>query len=215
MFQDRKEAGQKLAKKLREFAGSSTVVLALPRGGVVLGVEVAKELKAPLDVAMVRKIGHPLYVEYAIGAVAESEAPVYNKIELGAVDKKWTEKVEKDARNLMKSRRELYFGKNKKPINVTGKTVILVDDGIATGLTMKAAVLAIRNKKAKKIIVAVPVAAEDSIAMLKAMADEVVVLADPKAFLGAVGSHYKIFSQVDDEEVKALFESINNKEGSK
>lgn len=205
MFEDRADAGQQLAKELIGFKGKDVVVLALPRGGVVLGVEVAKALEAPLGLVLVRKIGHPRYGEYAIGAVAEGGKSVYNQQELTSIDVAWLEKAEREARDLIERRRNLYYGRNFVPPKIEGKTVILVDDGIATGFTMQAAVKAMRDK-AGRVIVAVPVAPLDAITILKDMADEVVVLGEPASFQGAVGAHYRRFNQVSDEQVKTMLQ---------
>lgn len=206
---DRRDAGKRLANVLRHFKGKDTLVLALPRGGVVLGVEVAKKLQAPLDVVLVRKIGHPAYAEYALGALAEGEKPIYNESEVEVIDKNWLKEAEASARKLIRQRRKLYYDDAFSSPAVKGKTVILVDDGIATGLTMNAAVLAMRKKQAKRVIVAVPVAPRDSVDALEAIADEVVVLDNPEDFLGAVGSHYNEFDEVNDEEVRALLREAN------
>lgn len=207
---NRQDAGKRLAQVLRHFKGKDAVVLALPRGGIVLGAEVAKELQAPLGLVLVRKIGHPAYAEYAIGAVADGEKPVYNEAEVSAIDEEWLKQAEVNARELIEHRRDLYYGDDFTPPEAQDKTVILVDDGIATGLTMEAAVQAMRNKHAKRVIVAVPVAPRDSIDTLEAMADEVVVLDNPDSFLGAVGSHYMEFEQVDDEEVRVLLREVRD-----
>lgn len=209
-YANRHDAGKQLAQALRHFAGKDTVVLALPRGGIVLGAEVAKELRAPLGLVLVRKIGHPSYAEYAIGAVAENEKPVYNESEVEAVDEDWLKEAESRARALIEHRRELYYGDDFVPPELQHKVVILVDDGIATGLTMEAAVHAVRNKQAERVIVAVPVAPRDSVDTLDALADEVLVLDNPDGFLGAVGSHYEEFDQVDDEEVRALLREVRD-----
>lgn len=206
---NRQDAGIQLAKALRTLKGKGAVVLALPRGGISVAAEVAKELGAPLGLVMVRKIGHPAFPEYAIGAVAEDQEPVYDERELAAIDGKWLKEAEDAARKLIEQRRQLYFGDNVTPPDVRGKTVVLVDDGIATGLTMEAAVRAMRAKKAKRIIVAVPVAPQDSINMLEAAADEVIVLDDPKDFLWAVGSHYIEFEPVEDEEVREILQEAH------
>lgn len=207
---DRQDAGKRLAQVLRHFKGDNVVVLALPRGGIVLGAEVAKELQAPLGLVLVRKIGHPSYSEYAIGAVAEGEKPVYNENEVAGIDKGWLKEAEASAKKLIEHRRGLYYGEDLVPPEVSGKTVILVDDGIATGLTMEAAVRAMQNKHPKRIVVAVPVAAQESVDTLENIADEVVVLDKPESFLGAVGSHYLEFDQVNDEEVLTFLREVND-----
>lgn len=211
MYKDRVEAGKKLAQKLINFKNDDIVILALPRGGVVLGAEVAKVLHASLHLVLVRKIGHPTYSEYAIGAVAEGESPIYDKNEFETIDKKWLKDAEKSANELIKYRHELYYGSDIKQPEIKGKTVILVDDGIATGFTMKAAVLSVRNKHPERIIVAVPVAPLDITNNLKKIADEVIVLNSEPNFLGAVGAYYEKFNQVDDSEVKTILQNFNNK----
>lgn len=207
---DRQDAGRHLAKVLRRFEGDDVVVLALPRGGIVLAAEVARELEAPLGLVLVRKIGHPTAPEYAIGAVVEDEKPVYNEDEAVIVDTGWLKQAEKSARELIERRRKLYYGKDLAPPDVAGRTVILIDDGIATGLTMEAAVRAVHSKHPKQIIVAVPVASVESVAELEDLADEVIVLDKPARFRGAVGSHYMEFEQVNDEEVKTLLWEVND-----
>ncbi len=207
---DRQDAGQRLARSLKRFAGrSDAVVLALPRGGIVLGAAVARELEAPLGLVLVRKIGHPSASEYAIGAVVEGEKPLYNESEAAAIDPDWLRQAEASARELIERRHKLYYDEDLTPPEIKSKTIIIVDDGIATGLTMEAAVRAIRNKHPKRIVVAVPVASAESVATLEDLADEVIVLDKPTSFRGAVGSHYMQFEQVDDEEVKALLWEVN------
>src|SRR3989344_1335917 len=204
MFTDRRDAGKKLAERLAEYREQHAVVVALPRGGVVLGYEVAKALQAPLDIVAPRKIGHPLHPEYAIGVVDEKGMRILNEAEARTVDQKWlkeeTEKQRKEA-----ARRIVLYRGGKEPVWLSGKVVIIVDDGIATGLTMRLAVRSVTAQGSEKIIVAVPVAPEESIAALKAEgADEVVVLEPPEAFAGAVGAHYARFGQVEDAEVIKL-----------
>lgn len=209
-YKNREEAGKSLAQMLRQYKGKDAVVLALPRGGIVLGAEVANELKAPLGLVLVRKIGHPSYSEYAVGAVAEGEKPVYNETEVATIDKYWLKDAEASARELLQHRHELYYGADLTPPDVEDKEVILVDDGIATGLTMEAAVRAVRNQKAKRIIVAVPVASRESVNALDSMVDEIVVIDKPENFIGAVGAHYQEFAQVNDEEVRAFLRMQKN-----
>ena len=204
MFKDRIEAARLLADKLASYKDKKAVVLALPRGGAVLGAAVAKKLNLPLGLVLVRKIGHPYSPEYAIGAVAEGHKPIFNEGEASSMDGDWLKQAVSLARQLIQQRRELYYGEDFIPPDIADQVVILIDDGIATGLTMEAAVLAVRKEGAKSVIVAVPVASSDSAANLRQLADKVLVLEPPESFMGAVGSHYRQFDQVDDDEVRAL-----------
>lgn len=209
IYRNREEAGQKLAKALRRFEGEDVVVLALPRGGVALGAEVARALRAPLDVVFVRKIGHPDYPEYAIGAIVEGHEAVLNPREARFINKQWLDREIKAARQLLEHRKTLYYGPSYQPHPIKGKTVILIDDGIATGYTMAAAVDAVSDGKPKRIIIAAPVASADSLDSIEPLADEIVVLDNPKNFMGAIGPHYSDFKQVDDEEVKTLLKEVD------
>lgn len=203
IFKDRSDAGRQLAEKLKDYKGKKkTVVIALPRGGVVLGYEIAKVLNLPLDIVVPRKIGHPHNPEYAIGAITESGEGIFNKQEKKQVDPQWLKsaiaKEKKEARRRLKMYRS---GKN--PVDLYGKQVLIIDDGIATGLTMRAAVKSVKIKNPDKIIVAVPVAARDSLEKIKKEVDEVICLDAPE-FFGAVGAFYEVFGQTQDEEVVAL-----------
>lgn len=203
MFKDRTEAGRKLAGALKPYANQHPVILALPRGGIVLGATIAKLLQAPLDLVLVKKIGHPFDPEYAIGAVAEEGEPIFEPTEAAALDKTWLERAVQEAREIIAARRSLYLGGNE-PLALKDKIVILVDDGVATGLSMQAAIQAVRQQKPKRIVIAVPVAPTDTLAKLHLLVDEIVVLLPPEDFLGAVGSHYTYFPQVSDQEVISL-----------
>lgn len=209
VFQGRQDAGRRLGEALRRYKGRDAVVLGLPRGGIVLAKEVVKRLKAPLGVVLVRKIGHPNHPEYAIGALADGENPIYRQSEIASVDKSWLKNAENTARKLLNNRRELYHDDDIPQPLIRGSTVILVDDGIATGLTMKAAVIAMRNKHAKRIIAAAPVSSADAADSLKQTVDELVILDDTSNFLGAVGAHYEQFDQVKDEEVRRLLKEAS------
>lgn len=211
MYEDRAEAGTLLARKLGHLKANGAVVLALPRGGIVPAAKVAEALQAPLGLVLVRKIGHPDWPEYAIGAVAERDEPLYNPQELLHTDKQWLMQAEAAARNLIEQRRRLYYS-DFTPPDPAGKTAVIVDDGIATGLTMEAAVRSI-GKQAERVVVAVPVAAADTVATLEKLADEVVVLENPEQFRGAVGAHYRHFEQVTDEEVRNLLQATAARNG--
>ncbi len=208
MFKDRTQAGAMLAEQLRTFQNRNAVIYALPRGGVILGAEVAKALGAPLDLIITRKVGAPGDPEYAMCAVTEVGEPICDPLERARVDPEWLEKAISEERKEAKRRREKYL-KNRKPISCEEKIAVIVDDGIATGLTMRAAVKALRAQKPKAIIVAVPVAPADTVNVLESEADKVVVLDNPDQFLGAVGAHYDDFSQVSDSEVIELLKEAS------
>jgi erythromycin esterase-like protein/predicted phosphoribosyltransferase len=204
-FRDRTEAGRLLAERLRQYTGrDDVVVLGLPRGGVPVAFEIARALDAPLDVFLVRKLGVPGHEEYALGAIATGGTRVLNKdlIESLHIPPEWIEAIDaKERREL--ERRERAYRDDRPPPDLAGKTVIVVDDGLATGSTMLAAVHAIRQDDPAQIVVAVPVADPDVCAALRATADEVVCLSTPQP-LRAVGLWYEDFSQTIDSEVRGL-----------
>lgn len=203
-FKNRAEAGRKLSEVLKGFQGKNVVVYALPRGGVVVGAEIAKAIRAPLDLIISRKIGHPYQPEYAIGAVAENGHSIFNEEEIKDLDPSYltseTEKQKMEA----KRRREIYLA-GRKPIPCEGKIAILVDDGIATGLTMKAAVKELQmHSHPKKIIVAVPVAPSGTGRELQKMGVEFITIGGEEAFLGAIGAYYQDFPPIEDQDVIKL-----------
>lgn len=204
-LKDRHEAGRLLAEQLKGYKSQDVVVYGLPRGGVVVAYEIAKALGAPLDLIIVRKIGHPFQREYAIAAIAEDGHMIGNQRELATVDQKWLEVEKERQRQEAKRRRERYLPVGKE-VPVKDKVAILVDDGIATGLTMQVGVLELRHRHPKKIIVAVPVSPRQTADLLKKQADDFVALAVPPdhAFLGAIGAYYEDFSQTEDGEVIEL-----------
>lgn len=198
VFKNRAEAGKKLAALLAEFKNTNTVVLAIPRGGVVVGKEIARELGLPLDIIVTRKIGAPGNDEYAIGAIDILGNSIFGAGEKELVDKKWLEnKIVTEKKEA--ERRWSTYRKGMARQGLKGKTVIIVDDGIATGLTMQVAVTYTKQSGAEKIIVATPVASAESVHSIKNMA-EVRVIETP-IFFGAVGEWYKDFPQVSDKEV--------------
>lgn len=207
-FRDRVDAGRKLAAALERYRDAKdAIVIALPRGGVVVGAEVARELKLPLDIVVPRKIGAPGNPEYAIGAITESGDPVWDQqaVSLTDASEKFLAAAVATERTEAQRRLTTYRG-DQSPRDLKGKTVILVDDGIATGLTMRAAIATIRCEGASRIVLTVPVAAADSIAKLRREVDEVVCLHAPQWF-GAVGAFYDAFEQTTDDEVVALLTS--------
>ena len=208
MFADRREAGRELAARLAEIDGAANpVVLALPRGGVPVGYEIARGLNAALDVFLVRKLGTPGHQELAMGAIATGGVRVLNdeivqafgirEDQIDAVARR--EEIELD-------RREASYRRGRLFPSLSGRTVILVDDGLATGSTMKAAVLAVRQQKPARVIVAVPVGAPEACRTLSVIADDVVCARMPRSF-SAVGEWYRDFSQTTDEEVVELLSS--------
>ncbi len=199
-FSDRQEAGRKLAAELGGYRGSDVVVYALPRGGVVLGYEVSQALGAPLDLVITRKIGHPENPEYAIGAITEEGESLYDEREKSLVDRAWLERAAQKERREALRRRQVYL-QGKSRASARGKRVIVVDDGVATGLTLRVALASLRKDEPRELIVAVPVAPHDIVSILEKEADTVVVLEDATEYLGAVGAYYERFSQVSDEEV--------------
>jgi predicted phosphoribosyltransferase len=205
IFKDRVDAGKKLADALRAYKTDDVVVYALPRGGVVLGAEVARSLNAPLELIIVRKVGHPYSPEYAIAAVAEDGHTVMNRLEVDSVGKPWFDEAVLMQQQEARRRRELYMG-GRPPIPATDKTAILVDDGLATGLTMFAAVQEVQHAHPRKVVVAVPVAPPQTVEELSTVADDVVALYVTPHF-GAIGTFYYRFDQVSDEQVVELMKS--------
>jgi erythromycin esterase-like protein/predicted phosphoribosyltransferase len=206
-FRDRTEAGRLLAERLREYAGrEDVVVLGLPRGGVPVAFEIAAALGAPLDVFLVRKLGVPGHEEYALGAIATGGVRVLNRelVESLGLPAEWIEAIDAKERRELDRRERAYRG-DRPPPDVAGRTVILVDDGLATGSTMLAAVHAVRADEPARVVVAVPVADPDVCDALRSVADEVVCLLTPTP-LRAVGLWYEDFSQTADGEVRDLLQ---------
>lgn len=207
MFSDRREAGRDLAYVLMPRYGNrdDVVVLGLPRGGVILAREVADRLRAPLDILVVRKLGSPLNPEYAIGALAETGRTLWNEQERIALSDEirhgLVERERKEAQ-----RRALLYRSGRAVPDLQEKIVLLVDDGVATGATMRVAILAARDLGASKVVVAVPHGAYETLVTLRELADDVVALLEP-VFYGSVGAFYREFSQVTDEEVLACLGS--------
>ncbi|GAA0357020.1 phosphoribosyltransferase family protein [Alkalibacterium iburiense] len=209
-FFDRSDAGEQLADVIELETTLNTVVLALPRGGIPLGLIIVDRFHVPFDVAMSKKIGHPSHSEYAIGAVSEEGEPILNTTEVTGLNNEWLENEVNAIRRKMESRRQQYSAYLEK-IPIKNKTVVIVDDGIATGMTMKAAIQSAYSLEAKKVIVAVPVIPKDTYEELKQLADEVVAVEVPRAFLGAVGAYYRHFPQIEDDQVLELLENYQKK----
>ena len=206
LFRDRQDAGKKLAAALGYLKGEDCVVLALPRGGVPVAAEIADALDAPLDLLLVRKIGAPGHPELGIGAVIDGGAPLVLRDEelvrlTGASDRAFEETCLRELAEIER-RRKYYLG-NRKPEPLAGKTAIVVDDGLATGNTMRVALEAVRRRHPRKVVMAVPVAPRSALTAFEGQADQIVCLETPEPF-GAVGYFYSDFSPTEDAEVISI-----------
>lgn len=206
MFADRRDAGRQLGRRLAELGLERPLVLALPRGGVAVGIEVAYALRAPLDVVLVRKIGAPWHAELAAGAVVDGERPelVINAdvVRSYGIDERYIETQKQRQLAEIERRRRLYLGDRPRP-PVRDATAVVVDDGIATGATVRAALHAVRRGEPRRLVLAVPVASPEVLARLEREADRIVCLnVDPH--LMAVGQYYADFRQIEDDEVVAM-----------
>jgi len=210
LFRDRRDAGRKLAQKLVAYVGrSDVIVLALPRGGVPVAYEVALALRAPLDIFIVRKLGLPGHEELAIGAIASGGARVLNEdiIQyLGISEAVIAAIAQRELQELQ--RRELAYRGERPPLEVEGRTIILIDDGLATGASMRAAVAGLRLQNPAYIVVAVPTAAPETCEALEPEVDQMICATTPEPFYG-VGRWYEDFSQTTDEEVRTLLQEAN------
>jgi putative phosphoribosyl transferase len=207
VFKNRKEAGQLLAGRLADFMGKEDViVVGIPRGGVPVASELARSLNLPLDVVVTRKLGAPGQRELAIGAIGPEGVSVFDKnlIQRLQVSEEYKKMIIEREKKEMKERMEKFRG--KKVIDFKGKTAIVVDDGIATGATVEAAVKYLRKKGVKKVVLAVPVAPLESVSELEKLSDEFVAVDTPKDFY-AVGQFYRDFPQTTDEEVIKLLQN--------
>lgn len=208
MFSDRMDAGARLAARLPLYPAGSAVVLALPRGGVPVAAEIASRKRLPLDLVMVRKVGLPGHKELAVAAIAGpdgSEMVINSEIAAKCgLDRAAIDALAGEERTELRRRHAAYLG-SRPALPLEGRTAIVVDDGVATGATMLAAVRALRRRRPARIVVAVPVASSDALAVLRAEADEVVCLDVPQP-LYAVGAHYSSFPQVSDDEVRSFLD---------
>ena len=211
MFSDRRDAGRRLARLLRDHADDKPVVLALPRGGVPVAAPVAIAFGAPLDVVVVRKLGVPGQPELAMGAVVEAGRPVTIRneaiIRVAHVSEVEFDEVRAAELAEAQRRRELYVGRGRR-LSLKGRAVIVIDDGIATGASMRAAVKAVRKQQPARLVVAVPVAARTSLEALRGEVDDIVCV-DVRDDLRAIGVYYDDFEQVSDDEVIAALRSVN------
>ena len=215
-FKDRAEGGRFLAQKLRQYANDpNVVVLGLPRGGVPVAYEVAQALNAPLDVFVVRKLGLPEFEECAMGAIASGGMRVLDEqlISRLKIPPDLVDEITAIEFTELERRERLYRG-TRTPVDVTGRTVIIVDDGLATGATMRAAVRALRKKNPQKIVVAVPVGARDTCKSFTNEVDTVAVCATTPEPFRAVGLWYRDFSQTTDEEVQQLLRKAEQRKAA-
>lgn len=210
-FRDRRHAGEALAERLREEqekgALPNPVVLALPRGGVVVADEVARVLDAPLDVLVVRKIGAPFQPEFALGAIAGDEPPLFDRTALGHLDMTEAELaplVDRERTELR--RRERLYREGRPAPDLTGRTAVVIDDGLATGATARAALRSIRGRHPQRIVLAIPVSSPQAVQLLRDDADTIVCLHQPHSFM-AVGLWYEDFEQVTDDDVLKILRS--------
>jgi putative phosphoribosyl transferase len=208
LFRDRADAGRRLAERLLRFKGEHPVVMALPRGGVAVAFEVAKALDAPLDLVMVRKIGAPTQPELAAAAIVDGDPPIIvvnrDVVDGLAIPARYIDEEAERQLAEIERRRRLYLP-GRASVSPAGRTAIIVDDGIATGATTRAALRAVRHAAPKRLVLAVPVAPPDVAADLAGECDEIVCLAEP-SFFGGISLFYDDFHQLDDEEVIALLD---------
>ncbi len=211
MFEDRVDAGKKLAQVLTNFRNKNAIILAIPRGGVVVGNIVAKSLNLPLDVIVARKIGHPLEPELGIGAVSENNTLYLDDraIKSSDITKEQLNNIRSDEEEELK-RRILLYRKGKSLPSLSNKSVILVDDGLATGVSAKAAIEAVKKLNPDKIIFAVPVSGKDTAGNIKNMVDDFVCVSEVSEMF-AIGNFYKNFEQVSDEEVINILSDSHEK----
>ena len=208
MYRDRTEAGKELAQSLYKYKGEDLIILAIPRGGVVVAKEVAEALDAPMDLIIPRKIGAPSNKELAIGAVVDRDHAIIDRelaARLNVSDEYLRREIDRQVDEI-KRRRLMYMGSQEES-DLKDKVAILVDDGLATGSTAKAAIKLVRSMKPKKLIIAIPVGPKDTVALLENMVDEVICLDSPASFY-AVGQVYEDFEQVTDDEVVVVLSSL-------
>ena len=209
-FEDRSQAGKMLAGALDGFRGQDAVVYALPRGGVVLGYEVARHLDAPLDLIITRKIGYPGSRECAVCAVSEDGEMICDRLGATRLDPAWLKARAEEEVQEANRRRRVYL-EGRPPLDAGGKVAIVVDDGVATGLTILLAIMVLKGHHPKKIVVAVPVSSPEAAERIRAEADELIALDVPDNF-SSVSEHYEEFAQLEDEDVIRLIRKAAERE---
>ena len=208
IFKNRKEAGEKLAEKLKDYKNTNAIVYALPRGGVIVGHEIAQSLNLQLDLFITRKICHEFNPEYAICAVTENGNNICNEDEKIEINQKWLNGRLKEEIKEARRRREVYL-KNKPMLSPKNKVAIIVDDGIVTGLTIMLAIREIRKENPSKIIIVVPVIPNGVVDKIMGLVDVIISLKIDKKYVGAVGEYYEDFSQVTDYDVIGIMSNYN------
>ena len=208
-FEDRSQAGKMLAGALDGFRGQDAVVYSLPRGGVVLGYEVARHLDAPLDLIITRKIGYPGSRECAVCAVSEDGEMICDRLGATRLDPAWLKARAEEEVQEANRRRRVYL-EGRPPLDAGGKVAIVVDDGVATGLTILLAIMVLKGQHPKRIVVAVPVSSSEAAEKIRAEADELVALDVPTDFF-SVSEHYEQFPQLEDEDVIRLIKASENR----
>lgn len=206
VFLDRRDAGKRLAEELTHYRGKNVLVLGIPRGGVIVAAEVARALQAPLDVIIPRKIGAPFNEELAVGAAAPDGTVIFDERALSLLNltkSDLQEQIERERKEM--ERRSRYYRRGRGALDCRETTVILIDDGIATGMTVKAALQSLRKQEPAALVLAVPVASREAVAELRLLVDDLICLHAPAAFY-AVGQFYEDFRQTTDEEVIAALE---------
>lgn len=211
-FKNRSEAGKLLGAILKTHVHKPAIVYALPRGGVPVAVEVARALDLPLDLVIPRKLGHPWQPEYAIGAVTETGEPVCNEEERARVDAEWFRAKIATERAEAHRRRELYCGGQPRR-SAKGQCAVLVDDGVATGLTLQAAIQEVRADQPSRLIVAVGVAPADTAEHFRSLVDDFVAVQIPEYFQGTVGAYFEDFRQLSDDDVLAAMTALRTAAG--
>ena len=215
MFSTRTEAGKALAARLAEMDLDAPVVLALPRGGLPVAAEIAKALKAPLGLLLVRKVGVPYQPELAAGAVVDGDDPQFivneDVVRAAGISRSDLEAAAAAQLEEIERRRSVYY-RDRQPVDVTGKTAIVVDDGIATGATVKAGLKGLRRRGPERIVLAVPVAPRESLDELRSLVDQIVCLETPEPFM-AIGLHYLDFRQLSDDDVVRILDMAEEPDG--
>lgn len=208
MFEDRIDAGKQLCQKLSNFKKTNTVIMAIPRGGVVVAYQIARQLKVPLGLVFIKKLRSPTNSELAIGAVGSGGIKIIDRdlVQVLGIDTDYIEKEIEEQSKDIKQRENKFYGKHA-PSNLKGKMVIIVDDGVATGATIKAAIAYVKALYARKVFLAIPVIGQDAYNKLLHQVDDIIALEIPKQF-AAVGQFYKQFPQVTDEEILKIITNI-------